>query len=102
MAYRHFTLDTVRRAFQLEIVEAAGIFSEASKVVPQDRFMAELAEKVELAISSGTEKARSELIVTDVLFELRKHFNRRISFFSLRVEDKPLCRKREFHSLPFS
>ena len=82
MAYSNFTLDTVRRAFQLEIVESAGIFSEASKVVPQDRFIAELAERVELAISSGTEKARSELIVTDVLFELRKHFNRRISFFS--------------------
>ncbi len=82
MAYSNFTLDMVRRAFQLEIVESAGIFSEASTVVPQDRFMVELAEKVELAISSGTEKARSELIVTDVLFELRKHFNRRISFFS--------------------
>ncbi len=82
MPYSNFTLDAVRREFQLEIVESAGIFSEASTVVPQDRFMAELAEKVELAISSGTEKARSELIVTDVLFELRKHFNRRISFFS--------------------
>ncbi len=82
MAYSNFTLDMVRREFQLEIVESAGIFSEASTVVPQDRFMVELAEKVELAISSGTEKARSELIVTDVLFELRKHFNRRISFFS--------------------
>lgn len=82
MAYSNFTLDMVRREFELEIVESAGIFSEASKVVPQDRFMVELAEKVELAISSGTEKARSELIVTDVLFELRKHFNRRISFFS--------------------
>ena len=82
MAYSNFTLDMVRREFQLEIVESAGIFSEASTVVPQDRSMVELAEKVELAISSGTEKARSELIVTDVLFELRKHFNRRISFFS--------------------
>ena len=82
MAYSNFTLETVRREFQLEIIESAGIFSEASTVVPQDRFMAELEEKVELAISSGTEKARSELIVTDVLFELRKHFNRRISFFS--------------------
>lgn len=82
MAYSNFTLDTVRREFQLEIVESAGIFSDVSTVVPQDRFMAELSEKVELAISSGTEKARSELIVTDVLFELRKHFNRRISFFS--------------------
>ena len=82
MAYSNFTLEAVRREFQLEIVESAGIFSEASTVVPQDRFMAELAEKVELAISSGTEKARSELIVTDVLFQLREHFNRRISFFS--------------------
>ena len=82
MAYSNFTLEMVRTAFQLEIVESAGIFSDASTVVPQDRFMAELEEKVELAISSGTEKARSELIVTDVLFQLREHFNRRISFFS--------------------
>ena len=82
MAYSNFTLEAVHREFQLEIVESAGIFSDASTVVPQDRFMAELEEKVELAISSGTEKARSELIVTDVLFQLREHFNRRISFFS--------------------
>ena len=82
MAYSNFTLEVVRREFQLEIVESAGIFSDASTVVPQDRFMAELEEKVDLAISSGTEKARSELIVTDVLFQLREHFNRRISFFS--------------------
>ena len=82
MAYSNFTLEMVRTAFQLEIVESAGIFSEASTIVLQDRFMAELEEKVELAISSGSEKARSELIVTDVLFQLREHFNRRISFFS--------------------
>ena len=81
MAYSNFTLEVVCREFQLEIVESAGIFSGASTVVPQDRFMAALEEKVELAISSGTEKARSELIVTDVLFQLREHFNRRISFF---------------------
>ena len=82
MAYSNFTLDTVQRAFQLEIVESAGLFSDVPTVASQEHFIAELAEKVELAISSGTEKARSELIVTDVLFELRKHFNRRISFFS--------------------
>ena len=82
MAYSNFTLETVRAAFQLEIVESAGAFSEAPPVVPRARFTDELAERVELATSSGTEKARSELIVTDVLFELRKHFDRRISFFS--------------------
>ena len=35
-----------------------------------------------LAVAIGTEKARSELIITDVLFELREHFNHRISLFS--------------------
>ena len=82
MAYSNFTLETVRTAFQLEIVESADIFSQASTVTLRERFIDELAERVELAISSGTEKARSELIVADVLFELRKHFDHRISFFS--------------------
>ena len=82
MAYSNFTLDTVCREFQLDVVEASGIFSTTQSVVPRERFLAELDEKVQLAISIGTEKARSELIVTDVLFELREQFNRQISFFS--------------------
>ena len=82
MAYSNFTLETVRSAFQLEIVESAGVFSETETVAPRERFTAELEEKVQLAISIGTEKARSELIVTDVLFELREQFDRNISFFS--------------------
>ena len=82
MAYSNFTLDTVRSEFELEIVEYAGVFSETDVVMPRDRFMSELEERVQLAISIGTEKARSELIVTDVLFELREQFDRGISFFS--------------------
>ncbi len=82
MAYSNFTLDIVRSAFELEIVESVGIFSETEAVVPRERFISELEEKVQLAISIGTEKARSELIVTDVLFELREQFDRNISFFS--------------------
>ncbi len=82
MAYINFTLETVRSEFQLEIVESAGVFSETETVAPRERFTAELEEKVQLAISIGTEKARSELIVTDVLFELQEQFDRNISFFS--------------------
>ena len=82
MAYSNFTLDTVRSEFQLEIVESAGVFSKTETVVPRERFIDELEEKVQLAISIGTEKAWSELIVTDVLFELREQFDRSISFFS--------------------
>lgn len=82
MAYSNFTLDTVQTQFQLDIVEDSGIFSQVQSVSPRDRFSVELEEKVQLAISIDTEKARSELIVTDVLFELREQFNRQISFFS--------------------
>lgn len=39
-------------------------------------------KKVPLALAIGTEKASSELIVTDVLVELREKFEDRISFFS--------------------
>lgn len=82
MAYSNFTLDTVCREFQLEIVESVSLFSETERVAPREHFMGDLQEKIQLAISIGTEKARSELIVTDVLFELREQFDRSISFFS--------------------
>ncbi len=35
-----------------------------------------------LATTIGTEKARSELIVANILVELREHYKQRISFFS--------------------
>ena len=82
MAYSNFTLDSVRTEFELKILESAGVFSETETVTPRKQFMAELEEKIQLAIAIGTEKARSELIVTDVLFELRESLNRSISFFS--------------------
>ena len=82
MAYSSFTLETVLEAFHIDIVETAALFSEIEPVVPPVYFTTVLAEKVQLAISIGTEKARSELIVTDVLFELRELLDRRISFFS--------------------
>ena len=49
---------------------------------PSEELVAELAKKVQLAVAIRTGKARSELIVTNVLVELREQFNRRISLFS--------------------
>lgn len=82
MSYSHFTLETVRKDFQLETIQAIGIFSDIEPVNPRDHFTADLAKKASVAISVNTEKARSELIVADVLFELIEHFNQRISLFS--------------------
>ena len=82
MSYSNFTLESALEAFQLEKVEFAGTFSEIKPIAPSDYLTTGLAKKVPLAAAIGTEKARSELIVADVLVELREKFNYRISFFS--------------------
>lgn len=82
MTYSNFTLESVRTAFELETIESIDLFSEIEPVTLSSHFTEELRKKVPLAVAIGTEKARSELIVTGVLFELREHFDRRISLFS--------------------
>ncbi len=82
MAYSNFTLELVVTTFQLEKVESTGIFSEIEPVASITDLTTALAKKVPLAVAIGTKKARSELIVADVLVELREHFNHRISLFS--------------------
>ena len=82
MAYSNFTLETVCSEFELEIVESAGVFSNIEPVTPSAELTADLEKKVPVAAAINTEKARSELIVANVLFELREQFDRGISFFS--------------------
>lgn len=82
MAYSNFTLESVGTAFKLERVESIDLFSEIEPIPVSSHFTEELRKKVPLAVAIGTEKARSELIVADVLFQLREHFDRRISLFS--------------------
>ena len=82
MAYSNFTIETVREKFQLEKFESLGVFSEIEPLAPSEHLTTALAKKVPLASSINTEKARSELIVADILVELREKFEHRISFFS--------------------
>ena len=82
MAYSNFTLEEVLSRFQLEKIESVGLFSESEPVTPRAYFTTELSKKVPLATAIGTEKARSELIVANVLFELREISEGQISLFS--------------------
>ena len=82
MAYSNFTLDTALEAFDLEEVDAVGIFADIEPIAPSTLLTTVLDRNVPLAFAIGTEKAKSELIVAFVLVELREHFERRISFFS--------------------
>ena len=82
MAYSDWTLETVKKAFDLKAVNAAGIFADAEPVAPSAHLTTTLERNVPLAFAMGTEKAKSELIVSAVLVELWEHFDRNISFFS--------------------
>ncbi len=82
MAYSNFTIEEVLKTFQLETDEAADISSEIESIVLSEHLTTTLSRNVPLALAIGTEKAKSELIVTNVLVELREKFEQRISLFS--------------------
>ena len=82
MAYSNFTLETVEKEFGLELVEHAGIFAEIEPVNLSAELTNVLARNVPLATTINTEKARSEMIISPLLVELREQFDRKISLFS--------------------
>ena len=82
MAYSNFTLGQVRKAFELETVRKWGIFADIAPVEPSALLTAVLKRNMPFALAMGTEKAKSELIVSEVLVELCVHFDNRVSLFS--------------------
>ena len=82
MAYRDFTLSRVREVFELTIEEPKSLFSTIEPSEPSDYLQITLDENLALATAINTEKARSELIITPMLLEVRRQLNFHIGFFS--------------------
>ena len=82
MPYSSFTLGKVSRTFHLETVRRQGIFAGIKPVEPSAHLTATLERNLPFALAMGTEKAKSELIVSDILVELCLHFESRVSLFS--------------------
>ena len=82
MAYSSFTLSKVSRAFHLELVQKRGIFAGSEPVEPSAELTTLLERHLPFALTMGTEKAKSEMIVAPVLVELCLHFDNRVSLFS--------------------
>jgi len=83
MSYSQFTtLDMIEDKFNIAIEDKVGIFANIPESEYSDFLDQTLQENISLALAINTEKARSELIVTPILVELRKHFDYQISFFS--------------------
>ncbi|MDQ7089967.1 MAG: hypothetical protein Q9M50_04900 [Methylococcales bacterium] len=82
MAYSDFTLKTVLQTFDLKHIEQQNLFVSESPVEASIFLKEALAENIPLALAIGTEKARSELIIVNVLIEIRKKLKHQISLFS--------------------
>jgi hypothetical protein len=82
MSYSEFTLKKVKQAFELNTIEGIRFIPEITPLIPSVTLTSFLEESLPLAIATGSEKARSELIISPVLLEVRKILNRQISLFS--------------------
>ncbi len=82
MAYSNFTIESLKRKFNLTINEAGDHFADAEPVAVSERLTETLKENIPLALSISTEKARSEMIIVPLLIEVRRLLKHQISLFS--------------------
>lgn len=80
MAFSDFDLKKVKAEFNLQIVENEDLFSDVEGMEISDFLATTLKQNVPLALAIGTEKASSELIIINILLELKNRLN--VSFFS--------------------
>jgi hypothetical protein len=82
MAYSDFTLKTVKSKFGLQINENQSLFSEVVQLTISEYLQQTLKRNLTLAQAINTEKARSELIIINVLLEIKTQLADTISLFS--------------------
>lgn len=82
MADSDFKLSEIIQKFELTLNEVSGLFADVPEEEPSNLLTTILKENVDLAVSINTEKARSEMIISPILLEVRRNLNNEISLFS--------------------
>ena len=82
MVYSNFTLRNVKQEFGLTIQEKESFLPDIEPIVPSDYLTETLRRNLALVLAVGTEKARSELLISPVLVEVRERSGRAVSIFS--------------------
>lgn len=82
MAYSDFTLSKFKKSFNVNLDEENNLFANVESIQISERLKENLEETTELALAINTEKARSEMIITPILLEVRRKANYQISLFS--------------------
>ncbi len=82
MAYSDFTLSKFKKSFSIRIDEETDLCADIEPLQASEKLKNSLEETTELALAINTEKARSEMIITPILLEVRRRANYPISLFS--------------------
>ncbi|MEQ8754158.1 MAG: hypothetical protein RID09_11655 [Coleofasciculus sp. G1-WW12-02] len=83
MSYSDFkSLDQAVSNLELTVEDIPHFFRQVAPIEPSQRLQETLEENLDLAVSISTEKARSELIITPILLEIRRRFQNKIGYFS--------------------
>jgi hypothetical protein len=82
MAYNKFTVQTITKNFNLELIENEVLFKDVKQLSPSPLLTQLMAQYLPLAHAIGTEKARSEFIIAPILAELTEITHHSISLFS--------------------
>jgi hypothetical protein len=82
MPYSDFSLEKVKRTFQLTTSETVDLFGDVPELEGSALLTEILRYNVPLALASNSEKARSEMIISPILIDLRRQLKERINLFS--------------------
>lgn len=82
MAYSDFTLKKIKADLNIKLVENNSLFSAIQESSVSDLLINTLKRNVPLALAINTEKARSELIIINILLEVKTQLADQISLFS--------------------
>jgi len=82
MAYSDFTLKKIKSELNIKLVEKNSVFSHIKAVEISSYLKDTLKRNIPLALAINTEKARSELIIINILLEIKDKFSDKISLFS--------------------
>jgi len=82
MPYQKFTTNRLKRQFGLTFVEGSQPVITPVEVSPSNYIQQTIERNLDLALGTGTEKVRSELIIAPILVEVREFYKRQVSLFS--------------------
>ncbi|MEB3282041.1 MAG: hypothetical protein VKK42_24290 [Lyngbya sp.] len=82
MPYSQFTIEQIKDNFEISLVETVASFANIPEVEYSQFLQETLDYNIPLALAIASEKARSEMIITPILIEVKKQLDSKISLFS--------------------